>query len=144
MAVESWQSERIRVAALNELGRMYQRRDLADTAILHGWPVASLQSQIMRELAPDNRPITEIGLTPKEKMQYSVLAGLRWCGTRPEKLDGLEGEGSRAIAAKIGREPMPGEPFNLGWAGISPITGRGGLIRWGCSCSPCAMGNWPI
>jgi HK97 family phage major capsid protein len=111
MAVESWQSERIRVAALNELGRMYQRRDLADTAILHGWPVASLQSQIMRELAPDNRPITEIGLTPKEKMQYSVLAGLRWCGTRPEKLDGLEGEGSRAIAAKIGREPMPGGFF---------------------------------
>lgn len=86
MAVESWQSERIRVAALNELGRMYQRRDLADTAILHGWPVASLQSQIMRELAPDNRPITEIGLTPKEKMQYSVLAGLRWCGTRRKNL----------------------------------------------------------
>lgn len=111
MAVESWQSERIRVAALNELGRMHQRRDLADTAILHGWTVASLQSQIMRELAPDNRPVTEIGLTPKEKMQYSVLAGLRWCGTRPEKLDGLEGEASRAIATRIGREPMPGGFF---------------------------------
>ena len=90
MAVESWQSERIRVAALNELGRMYQRRDLADTAILHGWPVASLQSQIMRELAPDNRPITEIGLTPKEKMQYSVLAGLRWCGTRLKHSGGFK------------------------------------------------------
>jgi HK97 family phage major capsid protein len=104
-------SERARATSINELGRLHQRRDLADTAIMHGWSLDLFQQSLMQEIAPERRASTAVGLTARETQQYSILRMLGHLSTHPHARGGLELEASQAVAKAIGREPTPGGFF---------------------------------
>lgn len=104
--------ERARATMINELGRFYRRRDIADVAVMQGWPIEQFRKELLREVAPEHRPHCAVGLTESEVAQYSLLRMISHMGTNPTpKTQTLELEASRAVAKQIGRDPSPGAFF---------------------------------
>jgi hypothetical protein len=81
------------VATINELGRFHNRRDLADVAIFHGWPVSMFKTELLKEIVPESRPLGEIGMSSRDLSQYSILRGTHSVGNGPQASSGRLGEG---------------------------------------------------
>ena len=95
--------ERARTSAINEIGRMYFARDLADCAIRDGWPVDEFKRALYVSQTETARPPTEVGLSASEVTQYSLLRQISALGLVPgPPRESLEMEAHRAIAKQIG------------------------------------------
>lgn len=95
-------AERLRVLTITSLGRTWGRRDVADEAILRGWPVAEAEREFLRAVRP--APLGDIALSSRELRQFSVLRWLSAARDPAAARRTFEGEASRAVAKALGRE----------------------------------------
>jgi HK97 family phage major capsid protein len=100
--------ERARVREIDAAcAKFPQFRELAEKAKTEGTPADQFRCQLVEALGATPVPVKtpEIGMSPKEVRQYSLVRALRILGEKRE-LDGLEAEASRAVAKLVGRSPQ--------------------------------------
>lgn len=102
---EARRSESERTKALTEIGRQYGEPDLALRAIGENRSVEDLQKMILdkRKSGKVSTPSAEIGMSDKERAQFSVLRACQQLATRG-RLDGIEKEASEAAAKLLKRD----------------------------------------
>ena len=102
-------AETARCSLINELGRVHGRRDVADLAIQHGWPIEQFKAELLTSIVPERRPCTAIGMSDREVADYSILAAVRAADGKRDGSslrDSLEAESSQAVATALKREQI--------------------------------------
>lgn len=104
--------EQARTAELLAIGKRFDVMDLATTAIESGSSVEAFRAEVMEKkfnAKPIDPPSDGIGLTDKEKRQYSILRAIRSMDPNASREDrdaaGFELECSRAVAKSLGKSP---------------------------------------
>ena len=103
------QAEQDRVATILELGEKVGDGEWARGLIRDGVTVEEARQKLIEEhwnakpIAITDQP-AELGLSKKEKRGYSMLRGIK-AQMEGKRVEGLEGEASRALAEQCGREP---------------------------------------
>ena len=97
-------------AEIVALGRKHGADELASRALVENWDIAKFRSELLGEIAkrapaavkPES---AEIGMSEKEKRQFSFIRAIRSQLPGDHVDAGLEIEASRAVAKKLGRDP---------------------------------------
>lgn len=140
-------AERARVKALSELGRQYGATDKAMEFIAEGKTPEDFQRELLHQFAVNrsNKPLAEqeadanIGLSPKEVRQYSILRAVRASLPDATKADreagAFEIECSQAAAQRYGKTPkgiiIPGDVLMdraFGTGSSAAATGGGASV----------------
>lgn len=106
-AADSAASERARVSAILELGARHNQRDFAETAVRDGASLEQFRGALLDKVGGKPLATAEIGMTEKEKGQFSFVRAIRAMANPTDKAAvaaaRFEFEASEAAAAKEGR-----------------------------------------
>lgn len=120
-AIDQRAIEEVRNAARDaELARMrdilaiagqHDARDLADKAIKEGSSIADFQRDLLatrygKRAQPMPDSTVSVGMNEQEARRYSLFRAIRAHADKDWGAAGLEREASRAVAARLGREPQ--------------------------------------
>lgn len=102
-------SEAVRkeAAEIVKLAREHKCEALADKALASGQSLEQFRAELLAEIGKRSTPTqtADIGLSEKEKRQYSFLRAIRSMLPHDSIDAGFEIECSRAVAKKLGRDP---------------------------------------
>ncbi|MFP5259303.1 MAG: phage major capsid protein [Acidobacteriota bacterium] len=105
-------AEKARTTEIMAIGKRFDVMDLAATAIEAGTGLDAFRAEVMEKkfhAKPIVPPSDGIGLSDKEKRQYSILRAIRSMDPNASREDkeaaGFELECSRAVAKNIGKTP---------------------------------------
>jgi len=100
-------SERARASAILELGTRHNQRDFAETAVRDGATLEQFRGALLDKVGSKPLATAEIGMTEKEKGQFSFVRAIRAMANPTDKAAvaaaRFEFEASEAAAAKEGR-----------------------------------------
>ncbi len=106
---EARESETARITEINAMGEAHECRDLAQKAIKEGTETDSFRSIVLEQVLkakPTNLLNADIGMTGKEKRQFSFVRAINAAASRNWKDAGLEREASDAVALLTKRSPQ--------------------------------------
>ena len=100
-------AERARASAILELGARHSQRDFAETAVRDGATIEQFRGALLDKVGSKPLATAEIGMTEKEKSQFSFVRAIRAMANPTDKAAvaaaRFEFEASEAAAAKEGR-----------------------------------------
>jgi len=106
-AADAAGSERARASAILELGARHNQRDFAEAAVRDGASIEQFRGALLDKVGSKPLATAEIGMTEKEKGQFSFVRAIRAMANPTDKAAvaaaRFEFEASEAAAAKEGR-----------------------------------------
>lgn len=134
---EITRKERTRIADVLALGDKFNQRELGQRAVNEGWSVAQMNAAIIERMNPEALSAggtrtdesdlpSNLGLTDKEKRNYSMMNAIRAAVTGNWDKASFELECSRAIAEELGRDARGFFlPFDIQTRVMNATTGAG-------------------
>lgn len=104
--------------SIETIGEKHNRRDLAKQAIRDGKSLSEFREMLIDSLesAPMSNSVTDVGMSRKEKGQYSLLRAINAAASKDWSKAGLEQEISQAIAKERGKDPKGFfVPHSMAW-----------------------------
>ena len=131
---EAIKAEKERVAEIAALGNAHKCRDMAEKAIAGSKTVDSFRHEILTEVlnAVPVRTDANIGMSEKEKKDFSFVRAINAAASRNWKDAGLEREASDAVEKIVGRTPqgffVPNDVTNKRDLTVGTATAGGNLV----------------